>query len=217
MSQIRVAIVEDQPLYRELVHNLIASAPGFSVTAAVGSLAAARASVDPEQIDVALLDLGLPDGTGLELGHELRTRNPRIGIVLLSAVDRMDSLLDIASEKQGGWSYLSKNASLSARELLLALRASAGGRTVLDRSILEKRMARSLSRLAALSSRQLHVLRLLAEGLTNASIAHELALSPRSVENHVYAIYTELSINRDDERNARVLATRAYLAETAPT
>ncbi|RXZ85890.1 response regulator transcription factor [Agromyces atrinae] len=214
VSVLRVAIVEDQPLFRQLLTSLVASAATFVVHASVSSLTEARARIDPRQIDVALLDIGLPDGSGIDYGRELRRERPRLGIVLLSAVDRMDTLLDLPAAQHAGWSYLSKTSSLSARDLMLTLRAAAEGRSVLDRDLVARRRARTNTRLAALSPRQSHVLSLLAEGHTNAAIARELDVSPRSVENHVYAIYSTLGISRDDDRNARVLAARIYLAET---
>jgi len=212
---IRVAVVEDQPLYRQMLATLIATSDGFAV-AGEYETAAAASEADARAIDVALLDLRLGDGDGLTVGRRLRQRNPRMGALLLSASDSTHVLLDIPRPEAQGWGYLSKTSSLSAPALLWAIRAVAEGRNVLDPEIRARREIRQQSPLATLSPRQREVLGLVAEGLTNAAIAEELGLSPRSIDAHLNAVYAELGIQARQDRNPRVEAVRAYLSYTAP-
>lgn len=216
MQSTRLTIVEDQTLYRQMLAMLLSSTPGMQVHSAYPDVTSARRGLDPTQIDVALLDLRLPDGDGLSLGEHLRGENPDLGIVVLSASDSMHSLLEIADENLGGWSYLSKTSSLSAGILVHAIRESAAGRIVLDPAITRSRHRRPAGRLSALSTRQFEVLGMVAQGLTNAAIAQQLSLSRRSVDAHVNAIYAALSVNPDGSRNPRVEAVRIYLDSTAP-
>ncbi|QCQ15250.1 response regulator [Microbacterium sp. RG1] len=213
MARLRIALVEDQPLYRDMLVGLLRAVPDFDLVVAAGS--AAETAAFPRDLDIALLDITLPDGDGIEVGRRLQERQSSLSIVLLSAVDRLNTLLDVPEEQRRRWSYLSKTSALSAPSLVSALRASAGGRSVLDRELVERRRARPRGRLAGLSTRQFEVLTLLAEGLTNTAIARRLSLADRSVDNHVNAVYSALGLGGDAERNPRVSAVRIFLEESA--
>lgn len=214
MGSVRVAIVEDQPLYRQMLQNLLQTVPGFDVRGVAGGVAEAQEVIDASALDVALLDLHLPDGNGLDLGRALQRTNPSLAVLLLSSDDHMHVLLDLPEAQQERWSYLSKTSSLSAQALVAAVRSTAQGRAVLDRSLVERRNARTNGRLAVLSTRQLQILALLAEGLTNAAIAQRLELAHRSVENHVNAVYAALGLTGSSDHNPRVRAVRMFLAES---
>jgi len=216
VQEYRVAVVEDQPLYREMLAVLLSSVPGLRLGPVCADAASARADIDATEVDVALLDLRLPDGDGLTVGRELRRANPAIGLVLLSGADSMHALLELPQAESAGWSYLSKTSSLSAGSLVHAIRRTARGHSVLDPALAGRRRVRSDGPLASLSPRQREVLALIAQGLTNAGIAEQLTLSTRSVDAHVNAIYAELGIQSAGSRNPRVAAVRAYLADTTP-
>ena len=208
---LRIGVLEDQPLFREMLLHLLRSVPGFEVVAA-GDCAGVSANWDPRSLDVALLDVELPDGTGIDAGRALQRANPQLGIVLLSAVDRSQLLVDLDEGEQ--WSYLSKNSSTSSAKLIRTLRASAAGRCVIDPEVVGARTVRAGGRLATLSARHVEVLQLVTEGLTNQSIAERLGIALSSVNNHVNAIYASLDIDRE-RCNPRVAAARIFLAETA--
>ncbi len=206
-----IGVLEDQPLFREMLLHLLRSVPGFTAVAA-GDCAAARDNWDPQHLDVALLDVELPDGTGIDAGRALQRANPHLAIVLLSAVDRTQLLVDLDEREQ--WSYLSKNSSTSAAKLIRTLRAAAAGHCIIDPEIITSRTVRAGGRLATLSARHVEVLQLVTEGLTNQSIAEQLGIALSSVNNHVNAIYASLDIDRE-RCNPRVAAARIFLAETA--
>lgn len=127
-------VVEDQPLFRQMLSMLISAADGFMVAGEFES-AAATVDLDARTVDVALVDLRLGDGDGLTVGRRLRQRNPRLGALLLSASDSTHVLLDIPQSEAHGWGYLSKTSSLSAPALLYAIRAVAeAGRCSTPRS-----------------------------------------------------------------------------------
>lgn len=208
-----VLVVEDQPLFREMLAVLLADQNGLRVAAVANSADSAR-SLDVRGIDVALVDLRLPDGDGISLGRELRRRKPGLGVLVLSAADSISTLLEVPGSEAAGWGFLSKNSSLSASALVYAIRAVAAGRAVLDPAIRAQREVRRNSPLTRLSRRQREVVALVAEGLTNAAIAARLGISPRSVDAHLNAAYGVLGIPASRDRNPRVEAVRSYLQHT---
>ncbi|MFI8594127.1 response regulator [Microbacterium sp. NPDC078428] len=215
MHPLRVAVVEDQPLYRQMLGLLLSSTTGIRLVAACAGAQDAARSLRASEVDVALLDLHLPDGDGLGVGRALRRENPGIGIVILSASDSMHALLELDADEAAGWSYLSKSSALTAHALVRAIQHTAAGRTVLDPAVTRGRAPRPHGPLDALSARQFEVLGLAAEGLTNHAIAERLGLSRRSVDAHVNAIYHALGIQSSTAHNPRVTAVRSYLAHTA--
>ncbi|AEI10936.1 response regulator transcription factor [Cellulomonas gilvus] len=213
---VRVAIVEDQPLFRSMLDRTLGETDGLRVVASVGTVSEAMAALRPGAVDVALLDIDLPDGNGISLGVTLRRRMPELGILLLSAHDAMDLLLDLPTDVAAGWSYLSKNSSTSEDLLVAAVRAAAIGQTVLDPALLDRVTPRAGSDVARLTHRQYEVLRLLAAGLSNAGIGERLGIAEKSVQNHVNALYATLGIDADPTRNPRVSAALRLLEETGP-
>ncbi|ADG73593.1 two component transcriptional regulator, LuxR family [Cellulomonas flavigena DSM 20109] len=213
---LRVALVEDQPLFRSMLERTIADAPGLEVVVTVGSVTEAREALRPGVADVVVLDIDLPDGNGIALGVTLRRAQPDIGVLLLSAHDAMDLLLDLPRDVAHGWCYLSKTSGTSESTLLHAVRSAAAGETVLDRTLLDRVTPRAGSAVARLTHRQYEVLRLLAQGLSNAGIAERLDITEKSVQNHVYAIYATLGIDAEPARNPRVSAALRLLEETGP-
>ncbi len=210
---LRVGICEDQPLYREMLERLLRDVPGFCVRTAE-TVAEVRSQWPASEIDVALLDYALPDGTALDIGRELRRWNPDLGVVILSAVDRSLVLLDLDLDEADRWSFLSKNTMVSATTLIRAIEAAADGRCVIDPETVSARTPRAHGVLDELSGRQQQVLRLIAEGYTNQAIAGRLGIALNSVNNHVNSLYAALQLNASD-RNPRVSAVRAFLEGTA--
>ena len=211
---IRLGIVEDQPLFRSMLEFTLANVEGIKVVAAVGSVREAEQRLTPGAVDVALLDIDLPDGNGIALGVILRRKQPNLGILLLSAQDSMDLLLDLPPDVRNGWSYLSKTSSTSTATLVAAVRASAAGETTLDSALIDRKKPRAGTAVARLTDRQYAVLRLLAQGRSNAGIGEGLGITEKSVQNHINAIYGTLEIDTDPTRNPRVSAALRLLEET---
>lgn len=212
-ARTRIAVVDDQPLYLEMLSTVLAGHPEIEVVLSAGGAAEARTAIQPGAIDVAILDVDLADGNGVGLGISLRRADPAIGIMLLSSQDVMELLLDLPADVRRGWSYLSKTASLSTQSLVDAIKATARGETVLDGELVRRARPREGSLLAQLSKRQYEVLQLVAQGLSNSGVAEALDISARSVENHLNAIYAALEI--PEGRNARVSAVLKLVEETS--
>jgi len=213
---LRVALVEDQPLFRSMLERVLRATEGIEVVASLDAVSEARRVLTPGLVDVVVLDIDLPDGNGIALGVVLRRRQPDLGILLLSAHDAMDLLLDLPRDVAHGWCYLSKTSTTSESALLHAVRAAAAGETVLDPALLERVAPRTGSTVARLTRRQFEVLRLLAQGLSNVGIGERLSITEKSVQNHVYAVYAALGIDTDPARNPRVSAALRLLEETGP-
>lgn len=213
---VRVAVVEDQPLFRSMLERMLDDTDGLQVVVATGTVTEATRLLPPGAVDVVVLDVDLPDGNGIALGVTLRRRQPALGVLLLSAHDAMDLLLDLPPDVAAGWGYLSKTSSTSEEVLVSAVRAAAVGETVLDPALLARMAPRAGSAVSRLTDRQYEVLRLLAEGLSNAGIGARLGITEKSVQNHVNALYSTLGIDTDPSRNPRVSAALRLLAETGP-
>lgn len=213
-SVVRIGIVEDQPLFRSMLELTLGAEPGIHVVAAVATVAEANRLLRPGTIDVVVMDIDLPDGNGISLGVTMRRKEPGLGILLLSAHDAMDLLLDLPADVATGWSYLSKTSSTSSDALAAAVRASARGETTLDPALLDRMMPRAGSDVAKLTDRQYAVLRHLAQGLSNVGIGTHLGITEKSVQNHINAIYAGLQIDADPARNPRVSAALRLIEET---
>lgn len=211
---VNICIVEDQPLYRQMLAGLLESVRGFNVSILVGNYDEALAQLSTTPVDVALLDLALPDGNGLDLGREIRKHYPQCGIVLMSASEQMHALLELSEPELAGWSYLSKNSSLSAPALVATIKTAAAHGTVLDPALTGERAARAGSRIEQLSPRQREILSLMSNGLTNQAIADRLKLSVSSVNNHVHALFAALNLREAPGYNTRVAAVRIFLEQT---
>jgi len=216
-APLRVAIVEDQTLFRSLLESLISARDDFTIVASCQNVQDARQQLTETAADVVVMDIGLPDGNGFGLARSLRAHQPALGILLLSAHDVMDLLLALPSKERTGWSYLSKNSATSSEVLLDALRVTAHGGTVLDPELLRDLVPRQNSPLSRLSPREFDALRLVAEGRSNAAIAHEMAITPHSVDNLLNSVYGTLGIRGDTDANSRVSAALMMIRHGAPT
>lgn len=214
---VRVAIVEDQPLFRNMLEVALESEDSLTVIASCATVGEANRAFANGGVDVAVIDIDLPDGNGIALGVTLRRKLPDVGILLLSAHDAMDLLLDLPPDVASGWSYLSKNSSTDKRTLVRAIEVAASGGTTLDPALLGRMQPRAGTAVERLTDRQYKVLRLLAQGLSNAGIGEELGITEKSVQNHINALYSNLGIDADPSRNPRVTAALRLLEETGPS
>ena len=215
-ARIRVAVVEDHTLFRSMLEKILEDDEALQLTSSTATVTEARARITPGSTDVVLLDIDLPDGNGIGLGVLLCRADPNLKVVLLSAQDAMDLMLDLPRDIAGGWSYLSKTSTNDSAALLRAIHIAAAGGSTLDPALLNRMTPRAGSRVAQLTDRQYGVLRLLAAGYSNGGIAHELGIAEKSVQNHVNAIYSTLGIDASPERNPRVSAALRLIEETGP-
>ncbi|OBF83631.1 DNA-binding response regulator [Mycobacterium sp. 852002-51163_SCH5372311] len=193
-----VMVVDDHPIWRDAVARDLAE-EGFSVVATADGVAAAKRRAAVVKPDVVLMDMQLADGTGVQATTEVLTVSPSSRVLVLSASDERDDVLEAV--KAGATGYLVKSASKS--ELSDAVRATAAGRAVFTPSLAGlvlgeyRRIAQSPDPAPAgpsLTERETEVLRYVAKGLSAKQIAEKLSLSHRTVENHVQATFRKLQV-----------------------
>lgn len=193
-----VMVVDDHPIWRDAVARDLAD-DGFTVVATADSVAAARRRAAVVKPDVVVMDMQLPDGDGAQATAGVLAVSPSSRVLVLSASDERDDVLEAV--KAGAIGYLVKSASKS--ELAQAVTATAEGRAVFTPSLAGlvlgeyRRMAQSKDDGPArpsLTERETEVLRYVAKGLSAKQIAQKLSLSHRTVENHVQATFRKLQV-----------------------
>lgn len=168
--------------------------------------------------NVVLLDIDLGDGpNGIEVGLRMRDALANLGIVNLSNHRDPTFVGAVPRDVVAGWSYLLKRSVNDAAALVRAIEGSASGFVVLDPNLLAGLRARADSPLSRLTPRQSEILKLLAQGHTNASIADTLSLAEKSVENQINLLYQNLNVTREQSNlHPRVAAVLTYLTDSYP-
>ncbi|MGW6929148.1 response regulator transcription factor [Lentzea sp. NPDC054927] len=215
---IRTVLAEDGALLREGLSALL-DRFGFQVVAAVGDAEALVAAVVEHDPDLVVTDIRMPPGfsdEGLRAAVRLRRDRPHLRVVALSQFVETSYAADLLDSGDGGGvGYLLKDRVGDVREFVSALHRVAAGETVVDPQVVRTLLKRGRTPLATLSSRELEVLGLVAQGYTNAAIAEQLVVSEAAVNKHVGNIFTKLGFTPGDDRNRRVLATLTYLRDGA--
>ncbi|SON61491.1 Transcriptional regulatory protein DegU [Mycobacterium simulans] len=197
-AELTVMVVDDHPIWRDAVARDLAD-DGFNVVATADGVAAARRRAAVVKPDVVLMDMRLPDGDGVRATTEVLAVSPSSRVLVLSASDERDDVLEAV--KAGATGYLVKSASKS--ELADAVRATAAGRAVFTPSLAGlvlgeyRRIAASQDAGPAtpsLTERETEVLRYVAKGLSAKQIGEKLSLSHRTVENHIQATFRKLQV-----------------------
>jgi DNA-binding NarL/FixJ family response regulator/DNA-binding XRE family transcriptional regulator len=216
LKTLRVLLVEDEDLYRDLLQAALRQQPGLQVVGAFGDAPTALATGPSLRPDVAVLDIELPgELNGIHLGLALRQTLPRVGIVLLSNHADLRFVAALHRRPVTGWSYLLKQSVRDVAALRRAVEGAADGDVVLDPRLVAGIQPRIGGLLERLTPRQLEVLALVAQGLSNAAVAQQLVLSEKSVENLLTGIYEACGIDRRTQGvHARVQAVLRYLQES---
>jgi len=201
---IRLFLVDDHELVLRGLRELVAHEDDIEVVGEATTVALALARVPSARADVAVLDVRLPDGSGVELCRELRERQPSLACLMLTSY--ADDEAELAAIMAGAAGYVLKQ--IRGADLVGAIRAVAGGGTLLDpkaASRVIERLRRGPARdprLADLTEQERRVLALLAEGLTNREIGDRLFLAEKTVKNYVSAILAKLGMRRRTEAAA---------------
>ena len=210
---IRVFLLDDYEIVRLGIRDLLNAEPDITVVGEAGSASAALALIPVLMPDVALLDVRLPDGDGVSVCREIRSKVPEVRCLMLTAFDDDEALFETIMAGAAG--YLLKR--IRGMDLAGAVRTVAGGRSLLDpdaASRVRRRMhdrAERSNPLHGLSHQEKTVLRLTGEGLTNRQIGERLGIAEKTVKNYVSAVYAKLGMQRRTQ--AAALATKVYPEE----
>jgi DNA-binding NarL/FixJ family response regulator len=218
---IRVVIADDHLLVREGVRRLLETEPDIEVAAVCGDLDSLLAAVAAEHPDVVVTDIRMPpDNTdeGIQAAQRLRTTDPDVGVVVLSQYETPSYALALLDGGSAGRSYLLKERVQEPEQLVSAIRAVAGGGSVIDPKVVEALVAEDArgerSPIRRLTARERDVLREMAAGKSNAAIGESLFLAERSVEKVIHAIFLKLGLTWEPSVNKRVMAVILFLAES---
>jgi DNA-binding NarL/FixJ family response regulator len=210
----RVALAEDDVLLREGIVRILGGA-GYEVVGQAGDARELSETVREQAPDLVVVDIRMPPTNtteGLDAAREIRAEFPQIGILLLSAHVEVETAMDLLHNGEG-IGYLLKNRIRNVDEFLDALERVRAGGCVLDPSLVNALIAqqRRHDPLAELTPREREVLALMAEGRSNAGIAHRLWVTEGAVEKHVRSILMKLNLSATADDHRRVLAVVAYL------
>ena len=202
-TPIQVVLVDDHPLLREGTRGLLKEEPDMEVVGVAGDAATALRMVRELCPDVLVLDLRLPDASGVEVAKRVQGECPRTAVLILTGYE--DVSYEQALRRLGVGGYLRKTAS--GNEIVSAIRAVAAGRAVFGPESCDAVGDPSAPRPDLLTERELEVLRLLSAGRRNAEVAQELVVSIKTVEFHVGNLLDKLGARSRTE--ALAVARRA--------
>jgi DNA-binding NarL/FixJ family response regulator len=192
---IRVAIADDHALVREGLRFLLATVPDIELVATAATAREAVREATTKAPDVLVLDINLPDGSGIDVARKLRRVAPTVGILMLTMYD--DDALVFAAMRAGAMGYILKGAAPD--DVVRAIQAVASGNAILGPGV----AARALAYLSqptqepafpSLTPREREVLDLIATGLGNPAIATRLNIATSTVGNHITNIFAKIQV-----------------------
>jgi two-component system, NarL family, response regulator DevR len=209
---LRLLLVDDHEVVRQGLAALLARRPAFQVVAEAGTVAEAVAAARRFRPDVVIMDVRLPDGTGIEACRDIRAEVPETRVVMLTSYPDEEAVL--AAIMAGASGYLLKQ--IRGRDLVEALEAIGRGDSLLDPAVTERVLERvrrvaageGRDELAELTHQERKILMLVAEGKTNREIAAEVFLSDKTVKNYVSSILSKLNLQRRAQAAAFVAKHR---------
>jgi two-component system response regulator DevR len=209
---LRLLVVDDHEVVREGLVALLSRRDEFQIVAEAGTVAESLAAVRRFEPDLVVMDVRLPDGSGIEACREIRAEYPAIRIVMLTSYPDEEAVLSAILAGASG--YLLKQ--IRGRDLVTALEAVGRGDSLLDPAVTERvlervrRIANGAERdeLSDLTAQERKILRLVADGKTNKEIAAEVFLSDKTVKNYVSSILSKLNLQRRAQAAAFVAKHR---------
>jgi DNA-binding NarL/FixJ family response regulator len=205
-AKLKIVIIDDHPLFREGIKTIISRDSRFEVLDEAGNGREGIEKVVALKPDVAVVDISLPDTTGLELARKIRIQSPHTRVMILSMHSKIDYIVE--AFQAGATGYVVKESA--TERLVQALAAVAAGEFYLDSSISQEVVAKLMqspakeakvsdSGYGKLSAREQEIMRLLAEGVPKSEIADQLCISIKTVENHRTNIMRKLDIHNTME------------------
>ncbi|WP_330282891.1 response regulator transcription factor [Streptomyces sp. NBC_00588] len=212
-GKIRVFLLDDHEVVRRGVHELLSAEGDIEVVGEAGTAAEALARIPATRPDVAVLDVRLPDGSGVEVCRDIRSRDERVTCLMLTSYADDEALFDAIMAGASG--YVLK--AIRGAELLAAVRDVAAGKSLLD-PVATARVLQRLrdggrdrgdDRLEGLTEQERRILDLIGEGLTNRAIGERLHLAEKTIKNYVSALLSKLGMERRSQAAAYVARMQA--------
>jgi two-component system, NarL family, response regulator DevR len=200
-AAVRVYLVDDHEVVRRGLAELLGSDDAIEVVGEAGTAGMALAGIAKERPDVAVLDVRLPDGNGVEVCREVRARDPEVACLMLTSFGDDEALFDAIMAGASG--YLLKD--VRGQDLIDAVKRVAAGESLLDPALTGRVLDRLRRgdeedpRLASLSEQERRILEHIAEGMTNRQIAEQMHLAEKTVKNYVSNLLAKLGMQRRTE------------------
>jgi DNA-binding NarL/FixJ family response regulator len=216
VARVRVVIAEDAAVFRDGLVRLLEER-GHPVVAAVADGDALTRAIAEQRPDVAVVDIRMPPtytDEGLRAAIALRREHPDLGVLVFSQYVETRYAARLLADNSAGVGYLLKDRVADVSEFVDALVRVAHGGTALDPEVVHQLVGasdRAKALNAALTPREHDVLALMAEGRSNAAIAHALVVGEGTIEKHVANIFAKLDLPASHTDNRRVLAVLRYL------
>jgi DNA-binding NarL/FixJ family response regulator len=213
---VRIVIADDSALLTEGLTRILGD-DGHEIVAVAHDEQTALQTVAATRPDIIVLDVRMPPNfsdEGIRVARELRRTRIETGVLLLSQHVHVGGALELFENDQGGLGYLLKDRVIEIDTFLDAVRRVADGGSVIDPLIVHALATRQdpARPLDELTARELDVLSLMAEGMSNAAIAAQLVVSIRTVETHVNNVFLKLDLPPTTEQHRRVRAVVTFLA-----
>jgi DNA-binding NarL/FixJ family response regulator len=197
-APIKVFLLDDHEIVRRGVKDMLEAEPDLTVVGEAGTAESALARIPALRPDVAVLDVRLPDGDGVSVCREIRSRMPEVACLMLTSFGDDEALFDAIMAGAAG--YVLKQ--IRGTDLVGAVRTVARGESMLDPEAASKVMARMRDQasktdpLAGLTPQERKILELIGEGLTNRQIGERMFLAEKTVKNYVSALFAKLGMER---------------------
>jgi len=212
LPALRLVVVDDHEVVRQGLVALLDRRDAFQVVGEAGNVEEAMTVVRRMRPDLVIMDVRLPDGSGIEACRDIRAEMPEVRIVILTSYPDEEAVLSAIIAGASG--YLLKQ--IRGRDLVSAIEAVGRGESLLDPAVTEKVLERVrriaagsyTDELASLTSQEQKILMLVAEGKTNKEIAAEVYLSDKTVKNYVSSILSKLNLERRAQAAAYVAKHR---------
>jgi DNA-binding NarL/FixJ family response regulator len=210
----RIVLADDDVLLREGLAGLLERS-GFEIVGQAEDAQRLVALVREHQPDLAIVDIRMPPGhanEGLDAAHQIREEFPETAILVLSAHVQVEQATDLLAGGEGT-GYLLKSRVTDVDEFIETVERIVKGGSVVDPALVKELVSarRAEDPLDVLSPREREVLSLMAEGRSNAGIAHQLWITEGTVEKHVHSILTKLRLPATEDDQRRVLAVITFL------
>jgi DNA-binding NarL/FixJ family response regulator len=209
-ATIKVFLLDDHEIVRRGVKDMLEAEPDILVIGEAGTAESALARIPALRPDVAVLDVRLPDGDGVSVCREIRSRMPAVACLMLTSFGDDEALFDAIMAGAAG--YVLKQ--IRGADLIGAVRTVARGESMLDPEAASRVMARMRDQaskadpLAGLTPQERKILELIGEGLTNRQIGERMFLAEKTVKNYVSAVFAKLGMERRTQ--AAAYASRIF-------